>query len=324
MEEEFRMHGMKRTAQFGLIAASLTLVIGIQTVSAQIVDVDAGYLDTFNLTDGRVIDVGELGGGVIGDPNQHKIFVTPQNTIPSPPLPVDGRLTGTVHGKLRVVFLTDRTGDGFINGSDLDNAFDVSWQVVGFDKTQGNASAAFVPSVVIGPEGTVATHAPSVNIPPTPGGTASVWNISTCAAGGFGPNTGNTFCNQFAITSATPYTGFVDYTFPVSIPYSNDFTPGLQISNLNWILAALVGNTGEAQPPGAIAYGTTAAYDPINAINESNTDLFGPNLLLTFPGETANVNKANLLTSVQINVTPEPASLCMLALGALVGLRRKR
>lgn len=311
-------------ALFTPVAIAVALAFCNSRAIGQTFDVDNGYLDTFNLTDGRIIDIGELGGGVIGNPNQHKIFVPAQNTAPSPPLPVDGRLTGIVHGKLRVVFLTDRTGDGFINGSDLDQALDVSWQLVGFDKGQGPGSAAFVSSVLVGPEGTPATHAPSVNIPPTAGGTASVWNISTCDATGFNPNTGTTFCNQFAIPGTSPYTGFVDYTFPVSIPYSNDFTPGLTVSSLNWVLAALVGNTGEAVPPGAIAYGTTPAFDPITAVNESNADLFGPNTLLNFPGETANVNKAGLLTSVQISVTPEPTTLALFAMASLAIIRRRR
>jgi hypothetical protein len=290
---------------------------------AQPVDVDAGYLDTFNLTDGRIIDVGELGGGIQGNPNVHKIFVTPQATTPSPPMPVDGRLTGTVHGKFRVVFLTDRTGDGFINGGDLDHAFDVAWQLVGYDK--GPGTAAFIQDSNPGPEGTPRPYGDpaSVNFPPTAGGTSSTWNIAACDATGFNPGSGNNFCNDFAIPSNMPFTGFVDYTFPVSIPYSNDFTPGLPVSNLNWILTALVGNTSDAGG-GPVTYGRTAAFDPAVAVAESNTDLFQPALLLNYPGETANIPKANLLTTVQISVVPEPATGVLGLVLASLAMRRRR
>lgn len=295
-------------------------------VSAQIVDVTDGYLDVFELTDGRVIDIGELGGGIIGDPTTHKIDVTAQATSPSPPLPSDGRLTGTVHGKLRVVFLTDRTGDGFINGADLDSAFDVTWQLVGFDKNQGPSSAQFQSTSAVGPEGTARPFGPgnSVNFPPIAGGTASTWSVSSCDGTGFNPNTGNNICSPFAIPSSSPYTGFVDYTFPVSIPFSNDFTPGLTISPLNWILAAAVANRAEASPPGDVIFGPTAIYDPQLAVTESGLDLFAPNTLFNFPGEQANVPKGGVLTSVQIHVTPEPCSLSMLLVAGVLVKRRRR
>lgn len=323
---------MKSSNHF-LLALGVGVVVGLASsrpVKAQIVDVDAGYLDTFALTDGRVIDVGELGGGIQGQPNVHKVSVAAQTPSagPWPPNnPIDGRLTGTVNGRLRVVGLTDRNSDNFINGSDLDLAFDVAWQLIGFDKNLGPNSAFFVTDTAVGPEGTVRPWSPSsVNFPPTAGGTASVWNVSTCDGTGFNPNTGNNICNPFAIASppAASYTGFVNYTFPVSIPGVNDFTPGLTISNINWVIAALVGNTAEASPPGAISYGFNAAYNPVVAVNESNTDLLAANLLLNFPGEQANVPKAGLLTTVQINVTPEPASLALLAIGAVVLVRRRR
>jgi len=315
----------------GLAAVAFILLTGGTVAQAQTIDIDAGYLDTFELTDGRTIDVGALGGGLEGQPTVHKTIVTAQTPggPPWPPNnPSDGRLTGTINGKLRVVGLTDRNGDSFINGADLDIAFDVSWQLIGFDKNLGPSSAFYVQDVAVGPEGTVRPYGPpaSVNFPPTPGGTASIWNISTCDVTGFNPNTGSSFCNPFAIPVPpnTSYTGFVNYTFPVSIPGVNDFTPGLQISNINWIIAALVGNTLEATPPGSISYGSTPTYNPILAVNESNFDLFGPNTLLNFPGEQANVPKAGLLTTVQINVIPEPAAVALLALGALVLLRRSR
>ena len=294
--------------------------------SAQIVDVTDGYLDYFELTDGRIIDIGELGGGVIGNPNQDKITVTPQPTMPSPPFPSDGRLTGTVHGKLRVVFLTDRNSDGFINGSDLDAAFDVSWQLVSFDKGVGIGSSAFQSTTAVGPEGTPRPFGPgdSVNFPPTGGGTASVWSVSTCDGTGFNPNTGNNFCNPFAIPAAAPYTGFVDYTFPISVPGVNDFTPGLTISPLNWVIAAAVANRAEAQPPGDVIFGPTAIYSPQLAVQESSLDLFAPNTLFNFPGEQANVPKGGVLTSVQINVVPEPSSLALLSLAGVVLLRRRK
>lgn len=318
---------------FGIIA-----VIGLasQRVYAQEVNIDGGYLDTFNLTDGRVVDVGALGGGLDGQPTVHKTLVAKQaNGVgPWPPntLPSDGRLTGTIHGKFRVNGLTDRNSDGFINGQDLDAAFDVAWQLVGFDKNQGPGSAAFVQDSNPGPEGSVPPwgNPRTVNFPPTPGGTASTWNIAACDAGGFNPQsfTPALFCNQFAIPSPgpnAPFTGFVDYTFPVSIPGQNDFTPGLTVSNLNWILTALVGNTSDAIG-GAIAYGRTPAFNPQLGVAESNTDLFAAAVLLNFPGSQANVPKANLLTTVQISVTPEPASglLALLAGLGLTGSRRRR
>lgn len=303
----------------------MALALGMP-VHAQIVDVTDGYLDYFQLTDGRNIDIGELGGGVIGNPNQDKITVTPQPTMPSPPMPSDGRLTGTVHGKLRVVFLTDRTGDGFINGSDLDSAFDVTWQLVGFDKSVGIGSSAFQSTTAVGPEGTARPFGPgnSVNFPPTSGGTASVWSVSTCDGTGFNPNTGNNICNPFAITSAMPYTGFVDYTFPISIPGVNDFTPGLTISPLNWVIAAAVANRAEASPSGDVIFGSTAIYNPQLAVQESSLDLFAPNTLFNLPGEQANVPKGGVLTSVQINVIPEPSSLALLSLASVVLVRRRK
>lgn len=295
-------------------------------VSAQ-TDVTDGYLDRFDLTDGRMIDVGELGGGVIGNPNQDKITVTAQPTSPSPPMPTDGRLTGTVHGKFRITFLTDLNGDTFINGSDLDQAFDVAWQLVGFDKDLGPSSAFFVSDVPVGPEGTPWNHTPpaSVNFPPNPGGTASTWNVAGCGTpNGFDVGGGTENCNPFAISAATPYTGFVDYTFPISIPGSSDFTPGLTISDINWIITAVVGRTAEAQPPGPITYGRNALFDPQLAVNESSLDLFGPNTLFDFAGEQANVDKGNLLTTVQINVTPEPGTIALVGFGSLLMLRRRR
>lgn len=316
-----------RLQLLGLMAI-LVMAAGVVPVMAQEVVIDAGYLDYFALTDGRNIDVGALGGGIEGDPNTHKIFVAKQASAPSPPLPLDGRLTGTVHGKFRVVGLTDRNGSGFIESGDLDNAFDVSWQLVLVDK--GSNTASFVQSVGVGPEGTANPFFPpaSVNFPPIAGGTASAWNISTCDVTGFNPNTGSTFCNPFAILAppgppVESYTGFVDYTFPVSIPYLNDFNPGLTVNapGENWIITALVGNTSLAGGP--VAYGHTPAFDPNLAIIEADTDLVGPNTTLDFPGEEANIPKANLLTTVQINVTPEPGTLALLGMGILGLLRRR-
>jgi hypothetical protein len=297
--------------------------------------VDEGYLDTFELNDGRDLDVGALGGGLdsdpVGGPNTTKIVVQPQpiGTGPWPPdtLPSDGRLTGTVHGKFRVVFFGDVDGSGFINGADLDDTFDVSWQLVGFDKDLGPDSAFFVTDDPVGPEGAVRPYGPpdSVNFPPTAGGTGSVWNIAACDATGFNPGTGTEFCNPFAIPGPGPFTGYVDYTFPVSIPGSNDFTPGLTIGDINWILAALVGRRSEANggAGGDIAYGFDPLFDPEIVVNESVADLFGPATLLNFPGEDANVDKATLLTTIQIEVKPEPATLSLL-LGGLALLRRRR
>ncbi|MBI5763299.1 MAG: hypothetical protein HZA51_07230 [Planctomycetes bacterium] len=304
--------------------AVLSLICCAQAFGGQPVEVDQGYLDTFNLTDGRVLDIGALGGGLEGQPGVHKITVSPQPTSPSPPFPVDGRLTGTVHGKLRVVFLGDRNADGFINGGDLDAAFDVTWELIGYDKNAGPSSAFFRQSSNPGPEGTPPPfgNPPSVNFPPTPGGTASVWNIAACDGTGFNPGSGNSFCNQFAIPAATPFTGFVDYTFPVSIPGVNDFTPGPTVGPTNWIFTALVGNTSDAVG-GVISYGRNALFNPQIGVTESLTDLFAPALLLNFPGEDANIPKANLLASVQIEVTPEPATGLLVIGGLLVALRRR-
>jgi hypothetical protein len=291
--------------------------------------VDLGYLDYFELSDGRVIDVGALGGGLDNQPTVHKTSVTAQPTSPNPPNPTDGRLTGIIHGKFRIVGLTDLSGNGFIAGEDLDLAFDVSWQLVGFDKNQGPASAFFVQDSPVGVEGTLRPYGPgnSVNFPPTPNGTAAVWNVAACDGTGFNPGTGSNFCNPFAI-GAPFFTGFVDYTFPVSIPApnagANDFTPGLVVGSTNWILAALVGRRAEATPAGPISYGFTPAFSPVLAVNESENDLFGPNTFLNFPGETANVAKATLLTTVQIEVTPEPGTLAMLGLGLAFCVRRRR
>ncbi|MFQ5492403.1 MAG: hypothetical protein ACE5GE_16960, partial [Phycisphaerae bacterium] len=179
--------------------------------------IDAGYLDFFELTDGRTIDVGANGGGLENDPNTNKIFV---NAQPSG-VASDGRLTGTVHGKFRVVNLLDQTGEGFINGADLDSLFDVSWQVVGWDKNLGPGSAFFVPNQLVGPEGSVPPWGTqAVNLPPVAGGTASIFNLAGCDAGGLNPGSGSNFCSPFAVTGS--YTGFIDYTFPVSIPGTED------------------------------------------------------------------------------------------------------
>jgi hypothetical protein len=307
------------------LCATLVLVVCSQVSFAQVVDVDQGYLDTFDLTDGRILDIGALGGGLEGQPGVHKISVAPQATVPSPPLPSDGRLTGTVHGKLRTVFLTDRTGDGFINGGDLDHAFDVTWELVGYDKNLGPGSAFFRQSSNPGPEGTPPPFGdpPSVNFPPGAGGTASVWNIAACDGTGFNPGTGSSFCNPFAIPAATPFTGFVDYTFPVSIPGVNDFTPGPTIGPTNWIFTALVGNTADAAG-GVISYGRNALFNPQLGVAESLTDLFAPATLLNFPGGAANIPKANLLASVQIEVTPEPSSGLLALAASIVAIRRRR
>jgi hypothetical protein len=312
--------------QVALLAAAITAVASMNAL-AQITgtdpDVDNGYLDTFNLTDGRIIDVGALGGGLDTNPATKKIFVAPQ----SPAVATGGRLTGSIDGKLRVVNMQDRNGDGFINGTDLDITFDVSWQLIANDKATG--TPVFVSSVAVGPEGSINPNATGVNFPPSLGGTASVWNLAECDGTGFNPNTGTSFCNPFAVPAATPYTGFVNYTFPVSVPGSDDFNPGLGISanNVNWIITALVAQTslapGGTGGPG-VAYGTTAAFNPSIGVVEANADLFNPNLLLNFPGETANVPRAGLLTTIEIVVTPEPASLALLALGGAALLRRRR
>ncbi len=314
-----------------MCAVALAALWSASTANAGVIgelSIDDGYLDYFVLTDTRVIDVGTLGGGLDNDPSATKTIVTAQATTPSPPMPSDGRLTGIVHGKFRVNFLTDVSGDGFINGTDLNALFDVSWQLVGFDKNIGNASAFFESSVAVGPEGTARTFGPpdSVNFPPTAGGTASAWNIAGCSTnGGFDVGSGLENCNQFAIDTDITlfYTGFIDYTFPVSIPGTNDFTPGPMISTTNWVLAALVANTADAVG-GAVAFGSTPAYDPEVAVINSETDLFGPNTLLNFPGEQANVAKANLLTTVQISVVPEPSTVGLLVLGGLFLARRRR
>lgn len=284
--------------------------------------IDQGYLDYFELTDGRVIDVGALGGGLEGDPNTHKIFIDAQPQGQG--LPVDGRLTGILHGKFRIVGLSDRNGDGFINGIDLDATFDTTWQLVGHQKDTGDAF--FVPNAEVGPEGTPSPFGGgSVNFPPGPGGTASVWNIAACSTeGGFDVGGGRENCNPFALPDPgpdSPYTGFVDYTFPVSIPGVNDFTPGLGISaDTNWILTALVGLTDLA-PGGAVEYGFAPVFDPQLAVQEANADLFGPNLLL---GGDANIPIANLLTTVEIVVVPEPTTLSLLGLAALGVMRRRQ
>jgi hypothetical protein len=301
----------------GCLAVAFTDVIA----SAQPAD-PAGYLDYFELTDGRVIDVGALGGGLEGDPNTHKIFVDAQPQGKG--LPVDGRLTGVIHGKTRVVGFGDRNGDGYINGMDLDATFDVAWQLVGHKKA--TEEVFFVTDVAVGPEGTPRPWGdPSVNFPPLAGGEASVWNIAACSTkGGFDVGGGLESCDPLAIPDPgpdAPYTGFVDYTFSVSIPGFNDFTPGLEVdADTNWILASLIGLTDLA-PEGAVEFGLAPVYDPLIAVAEANADLDGPNLLL---GGKANIPIANLLTTVEIVVVPEPATLWLVGLAAVGVFRRRR
>jgi hypothetical protein len=332
-EEDWNVLKIRNYSILGCVAIGLA-VFGSSSTALAGGDpvVDQGYLDLFELTDGRDLDIGELGGG--DSFGATKITVTAQPNNPSPPFPSDGRLTGTVHGKFRLSFLQDLTGDGFISSADMDKMFDVTWQLVGFDKTQGPNSAFYVADQAVGTEGTVRPYGPpnSVNFPPTPTGTAAIWNIAACDGTGFNPGTGTQFCNQFAIPGAVFFQPtFIDYAFPVSIPSQNDFTPGLTISDTNWVIAALLGRRAEASGPLApdglpdIAYGFDPLFSPSVAVLESVSDLVGPATLLNLAGEDANVDKADLLTSIQINVIPEPGTLTLLALaGPLMLLRRRR
>lgn len=303
--------------------------------------IDDGYLDRFDLADGRMVDIGELDGGLIGNPLADKTTVVKQGTSggPWPPqvLPSDGRLTGIVHGKFRVINLGDRTSDGFINGDDVDNFFDVAWQLVEFDKQQGPGTAAFTPNEVIGPELSVGFDPISVNFPPSPGGSNSVFNMAACSTEGgvdvdpgLGPREN---CFEFAPglelanLPGGVYTGWVDYTFPISIPGVSDSNPGLTESDSNWVITALLSPLAFSAFP--VQFGTSQAYDPNFAVDEAGDDLVRLGMSMdnfAFPGDstTQNVPIATLLTSVQINVIPEPGTLALLGIAAIGLLRRRR
>lgn len=291
-------------------------------------DVDQGYLDRFDLTDGRHVDIGALGGGLDSDANTHKIFVNQQASS----FASDNRLTGVVHGKLRVTNLTDRNSDGFVNGADLDITFDAAWQLIRNNKQPNGAS--YVSSSLNGPEGTPGPNPTTVNFPHTLGGTGAIWNIASCSTpGGVDVNVvpnAREICDPnspLLAVGALPggrYTGFADYTFSISIPGTSDFNPGLGVSNDNWIITALVGVNAAASPAGSISYGRTPTFNPATAVGLAQGTLFGPNQLLNFPGEDANINVATLLSSVEIVVVPEPATLALLALGGLAVIRTRR
>jgi len=297
-------------------------------------DTTDGYLDYFDLGDGRRIDVGAQGGGQEASASTKRIFVTPQ-PIGAPPLPSNGRLTGTVHGKAFVTAYSDRNGDGFINGDDLNIGFDVSWQLVRGSHTGGAnpvtdplTGGAYVTNVAVGPEGHVSPFGGgSVNIPPTAGGTGSVFSLAACDATGLAlSGSGEKFLcldDELVDTVAFPggFTGWIDYTFPLSVPGTNDSTPGLEIApTKGYVIAALLGSTSG----GAVTYGKPAAYNAQLAVNESVADLFGANTLLNFPGEMASITRATLLTTIQIVVVPEPLTLGLLGLGMALAARRRK
>jgi hypothetical protein len=296
---------MQRFVTSGAVCAlALSLMAWTAAPALAQVDVDNGYLDRFDLRDGRQVDIGSLGGGTDADENEKKIFVAPQSDV----WEADGALTGVVHGKLRVTNFQDVNGDGMISHSDLDAFFDVSWQLIANDK---NGGVNFI-----------ADTNGSVNLPPTPGGTGSLWNVAACGTnGGFDVGGGLENCDPFAV--AAPYTGFVDYTFPVRVPGTNPHTPGLAPSDdINYILTALVGLTSLGG--GSVTYGPTASFDPNLGVTEAGADLFGPQIFLNFPGESANIFVAGLLTSIEIVVTPEPGTMTLLAVGGLAIIRRRR
>ena len=323
------------------VFASASVVSAGQVVPPDLLD---GYLDNFNLADGREIDIGELGGGILGDPSATKITVVRQESSagPWPPevLPSDGRLTGVVHGKFLLDNLGDRTFDGFVNGDDVADAFDVAWQVVGFNKSKGPGTAFFKANQAVGPELTVGFHPLSANFPPTPGGTSSIFNMAACSSEGasdvnpaLGPREN---CFEFAAgldVANLPggvYDGWIDYTFAISIPGVSDSNPGLTESeDTSWIITALLSPLPFGTP---VQFGTGAYYDPNAAVTESEDDLFNPQLFalpgqFAFPPDDAtqsNVPFAVMLTSVQIDVIPEPGTLALVGLGLLTVIRRRR
>lgn len=337
-----------RNSDFRKMACGVALVAMLASASilsaGQVVppDVLAGYLDTFNLSDLRDIDIGENGGGIIGDASVTKITVLRQDSSAGPwppsPLPSDGRLTGIVHGKFQLQNLGDRVVDGFINGDDVADAFDVAWQLVGFNKNKGPGTAFFMANQAVGPELSVGFNPTSVNFPPTPGGTNSVFNMAACSSDGaldvdpgLGPRSN---CFEFAPgleVANLPggvYSGWVDYTFPISIPGVSDSNPGLtESAETSWVITAMLAPLAFGTFP--VQYGSAAAFDPNIAITESENDLFNPQVFTTnfgFPptGEQSNVPFAGLLTSVQIDVVPEPGTLALVGLGLVAIIRRRR
>ena len=143
-------------------------------------------------------------------------------------------------------------------------------------------------------------------------------------------------CNQFALglnVASLPggvYDGWIDYTFAISIPGVSDSNPGLTESeDTSWIITALLSPLAFGTFP--VQFGTGAFYDANDAVSESEDDLFNSQVF-ALPGQFAfppnadqsNVPFAVMLTSVQVDVIPEPGTLALVGLGLLTVIRRRR
>ena len=250
---------MKRNFNKSFIASLVMTVFATSAFAGEQppeFDFDQGYLDTFTLTDTRVIDIGENGGGTEAGINENKITVAPQDfSVAS-----DGRLTGKVNGKLFVQYMSDGNGDFSFNGPDVDKLFDVTWNLVRFQKSDPQGTAEFVTGLNNGTESGSAPpwvpgfDADTPNFAPNSGGTGSIWNIASCNAGQTVVPGGSedeictdpfnaglsVFSSNWDATFGF-YSGWVDYAFDVSIPFGNDFTPGLVPSeDYNYVITAVL------------------------------------------------------------------------------------
>ncbi len=292
---------MKRSIRVMCTAIGLVAAIFVASDARAQIQVSAGYLDTFiPNTPGPPIDIGNLGGGIDSDPNTKHIFVDPSRAD-------NGRVGGIAVGKF---FVTGVPQAGGVSPN-LDSIFDASSQLIRVTDLPSFAGT-FEQSIPLGSMGYDGqmnnAYDVSENFPPTAGGSAAVW------VPGIDQN-----------ANPNIFDGEVTYLFSVSVAITNDNEPGLEPGS-TYVITALVGNASG----GAVTYGHVANYPSLAGVLESQLDLFDGSLSITGttigppapPG--TQLTTATLLTSVVITVIPEPASLGLLAVGAVALLRRRR
>jgi hypothetical protein len=290
---------MRKTALATIAALAATGLVAGNAQAA--IEVTAGYLDSFiPNTPGPAIDIGNLGGGIDGDPSTKHIFVDPSRAD-------NGRVGGIAVGKFFVTGVPQAGGVA----PNLDAIFDASSQLIRVTNLPAFAGTfeQSIPLGGVGYDGQVNNaYGVSDNFPPTAGGSAAVW------VPGIDQN-----------ADPNIFDGEVTYLFSVSIAITNDNEPGLEPGN-TYVVTALVGNASG----GAVTYGSAANFPSLAGVLESQLDLFDGSLSITGatigppapPGTS--LTTATLLTSVAITVIPEPAALSLLLAGSLALLRRRR